>query len=55
MVDPASPVPVLEGQIDEILRLYDFGEKLHNYEKVHGGRVINEDERRTNMVKFLNS
>ena len=42
----------LEGEIDEILELYDFGEKLHSYEEVHGGRSLNENTRRQDMVSF---
>ena len=33
----------LEGQVDEMLQLYDFGEKLQSYESVHGGRALNEN------------
>ncbi len=45
----------LESQVDEMLQLYDFGEKLHSYESVHGGRSLNENQRRQEMVSFLNS
>ena len=45
----------LESEIDEILTMYDFGEKLHSYEDVHGGRVLNENQRRMDMVAFNNS
>ena len=43
MAEQASPVNQLEGQIDEILEMYDLGEKLHAYEDIHGGRALNED------------
>ena len=39
----AEHIAKLEGEIDEILQLYDFGEKLSNYEDLHGGRNINEN------------
>ena len=42
----------LEGQVDDILGMYDFAEKLYPYEQVHGDASLNEDERRRNMVKF---
>ena len=48
----ASPIKKLESEIDEILELYDFGEKLHSYEDVHGGRSLNENQRRQEMVAF---
>ena len=51
---PMEIIGKLEGQVDEILSLYDFGEKLHNYESVHGGRALNENQRRQDMVAFLN-
>ena len=59
MAEPTKDTPLeiaakLEGQVDEILSLYDLGERLHPYEKVHGERVLNEDQRRQNMVSFLN-
>ena len=48
----AEHIAKLEGEIDEILQLYDFGEKLSNYEDLHGGRNINENQRRQDMVAF---
>ena len=45
-------IPKLEGQVDDILGMYDFAEKLYPYEQVHGELSLNEDERRRNMVKF---
>ena len=45
----------LEGQLDEILQMYDFAEKLHSYESLHGERVLNEDQRRRNMVSFAST
>ena len=33
----------LEGQLSEILQLYDLGEKLHSYDKLHGDRSLNEN------------
>ena len=39
----ASPIKKLEGEIDDILEMYDFAEKLHPYERVHGGRALNEN------------
>ena len=50
----ASPVKKLESEVDEMLELYDFGEKLHSYEDVHGGRSLNENQRRQEMVAFNN-
>ena len=35
-----------------MLEMYDFGEKLHSYEDVHGGRSLNENQRRQEMVAF---
>ncbi len=48
-------VQKLEGQVDELLSLYDFGERLHNYSDLHGEQTLNENERRQNMVSFLGS
>ena len=45
----------LESQVDEMLSLYDTAEKLHSYQSLHGERVLNEDERRKNMVAFATS
>ena len=45
-------VSKLEGQVDDIMGMYDFAEKLYPYEQVHGDYSLNEDERRRNMVKF---
>ena len=42
----------LEGQVDEMLQLYDFGEKLQSYDSIHGERSLNEDERRRSLVSF---
>ena len=28
----------LEGQVDDILSLYELGEKLHSYQDLHGER-----------------
>ena len=42
----------LEAEVDEILELYDFGEKLHSYDSVHGGYKVNENERRQSLVAF---
>ena len=48
-------VQKLEGQVDELLSLYDFGERLHNYSDLHGEQTLNENQRRQNMVSFLGS
>ena len=48
----AEHIKKLEGEIDEILELYDFGEKLHSYESVHGGTPTNENDRRRSLVAF---
>ena len=53
--DANAVVNKLEGQIDEILSLYDFGETLNNYEGLHGERTLNEDQRRQNMVSYMSS
>ena len=47
-----NPIQQLDSQVDEMLQLYDLGEKLHGYEQIHGGRSLNEDQRRRNMVSF---
>ena len=39
----ASPVQKLEGQVDEMLELYDLGEKLHGYDSLHGASTLNEN------------
>ena len=39
----SSPIKKLESEIEEILEMYEFGEKLHSYESVHGGRALNEN------------
>ena len=37
----------LEGQIDEIMELFDFAEKLYPYENIRGESAeLNEDKRR---------
>ena len=46
-------VKKLEGQVDEMLSLYDLGERLHNYSDLHGDQTLNENQRRQNMVSFL--
>ena len=51
----SESVKKLEGEIDEILELYDFGEKLSSYEDLHGGRALNENQRRQDMVAFNSS
>ena len=53
--DANQIVNKLEGQIDEILSLYDFGETLNNYEGLHGERTLNEDQRRQNLVSYMNN
>ena len=52
---PLKTIDRLDGQVDEILEMYDLGEKLHSYEDLHGPRAINENERRQNMVSFLST
>lgn len=47
-----NPIQRLEGQVEEILELYDLGEKLHSYDSIYGKRSLNEDDRRRNMVSF---
>ena len=51
----ASPVQKLEGQVDEMLELYDLGEKLHGYDSLHGASTLNENQRRQGMVSFAGS
>ena len=41
----------LENEIDTILELYDFGEKMFGYEAVNGPRELNENQRRANNVE----
>ena len=52
--EPEEIVKKLEGQVDDLLQMYDLAEKLYSYENVHGELVLNEDQRRRNMVKFAN-
>ena len=52
---PLQTIDRLDSQVDEILEMYDLGEKLHNYEDLHGARALNENERRQNMVSFLST
>ena len=53
--DAGEIVKKLEGEVDEILSLYDFGETLNNYEGLHGTRTLNEDQRRQNLVSYMTS
>ena len=54
MADPMEHINKLEGQVDEMLALYDLAEKAYPYSKVHGeeSRELNEDAHRRNMVAF---
>ena len=55
MAQQATPREILgklEGQVDEILQMYDLAEKLHSYENLHGERALNENQRRQAMVSF---
>lgn len=49
---PAQIIERLEGAVDDILPLYDLAEQVQSYETLHGERVLNEDQRRRNMVAF---
>ena len=53
--DPSQTIQKLDDQVGEILELYDLGEKLHSYDELHGDRSLNENERRQQQVRFLDS
>ena len=40
---PKEIVKRLEGQVDDLLQMYDLAEKLYSYDNVHGGFSLNED------------
>ena len=40
----------LEGQVDEIMSLYDLAEQAYSYENMKGDRKLNEDERRRQLI-----
>lgn len=43
----------LQGQLEEILSLYDLAEKAYPYQNIRGGiRPLNEDEHRKQAVAF---
>ena len=45
----------LESQIDEIMDLFNFGEKLYPYENIRGSeRELNEDLRRKQIARNAN-
>ena len=50
--EPKAIIQKLEGQVDDILGLYDYAEKLHSYDSVHGQRSLNEDQRRRDITAF---
>ena len=52
---PVEIVKKLEGQVDDLLEMYDLAEKLYSYDNVHGGFSLNEDQRRRDAVKFNTS
>lgn len=43
MGEPQKVVKELEGQIDEILQLYDLAEKAYPYQNLRGEKNLNED------------
>ena len=45
----------LEGQIEEMMELFDFGEKIYPYEQSRAEKMIlNEDERRRQLARGAN-
>ena len=50
MGEPQQIVSNLEGQIDEILSLYDLAEKAYPYQNLRGDRNLNEDAHRRETV-----
>ena len=40
---PIEIVQRLEGQVDDLLEMYDLAEKLYSYDNVHGEFSLNED------------
>ena len=41
--EPRAIVAKLEGQMDDVLQMYDLAEKLYSYDHVHGAFTLNED------------
>jgi hypothetical protein len=54
MGEPQQIVSSLEGQVDEILSLYDLAEKAYPYQNLRGDRTLNEDAHRRETVAFSN-
>ena len=51
---PKEIASKLEGQVEDLLQMYDFAEKLYSYDHVHSKFSLNEDEQRRSNVSFQN-
>lgn len=54
MSTPTEIASALEGQVSEMLSLYDLAENAYSYQKIRGSEVrdLNEDSHRRSMVAF---
>ena len=52
MADAVQACKLIEKDVDSILSLYDYAEKLYPYSKVHNNESLNENDQRLNMTRF---
>ena len=45
---PAAVVQRIEGDVNELLEMYNFAEKTYEYSNLHGDRANTEQAQRTN-------
>ena len=54
-MDPNAKIDAIESDVDQILELYNYAEKVFPYSNIHGPRADNENDNRKNMNSFADS